>query len=294
MVAGERSEPIGGGTFFANLEPMYVQFAEVKLKNKIDAIDSMYIVDSNGVELGSISLDKIYDSTEKTWRGTLTKYAYKIPKGEQRTIGVEVRMKGRNQGGTSDQLVQVDSFRLTTEGEWSTSSTTAIAPTPFPQHQTSYGRITAVRNAMEAQGVLPLGPSSLLASFAIDGVSNESVTLSIDDLEFQVAASSDISVTNWKLGTPESNDRVPCSVSGYIVSCSSLPLSIGSLSNGTRTFRLYGDVSLAPSAVNKSMQISLNQAGDLSTIGAVQWTDQSGHFNWVNLPQPLARGTEWR
>lgn len=294
LIAGGRSEPIAGGTFFASLEPMYVQSAEVKLKNKRDSIDAMYIVDSNGVELGTLSLDRTYDTTHKTWRGTFSKFAYKISKDEQRTIGVEIRIKDRNQGGASEETVQVDTFKIFTEGEWSTTGSTGVAQGPFPIHQTSFGRIVSVKNAMETEGLLQLGPSSLLAAFTVEGSALQGVNLAVESLEFSLSSSGDITVTNWQLGTPESGEKVPCSVNGTTISCSILPLTIGSLSGGTRTFRLFGDVSVASGSQNRHLQILLNAPGDLSTIGAIQWTDASGHFRWVELAQPLARGTEWK
>ena len=296
LVAGERSQPIASATFFANLEAMFVRRAEVKLKNKIDGIDSMYIVAADGTELGQIALDKVFDTTEKTWRGALTSN-YRIPKGEQRVIGVEIRMKVRNQGGTSEEMVQVDSLKLTVEGEWSTeTSTTGTDGGPYPKHQTSMGRITSVRNAQEATGFLPLGPGQQLASFTIAGSAVENVNLKIEHLLFQVTASTFVNISNWQLGIVDSSERMNCSYNStdFAVSCSSLTDSLGTLGGGSRTFRFYGDVSLASGATAKDLQISLNLAGNLETLGAVRWTDGTGHFSWVELEEPLARGTIWK
>lgn len=297
LVAGERSLPVASATFFANLEPMFVQRAEVKLENAIEGIDSMYIVDRDGVELGQISLDKVFDSTEKTWRGTLLNN-YRIEKAEQKVIGVVVRMKPREQGGTSEELVEVDTFRLTMEGEWSTDTTTTGTDIgPFPQHQTAMGRITSVRNAQESQAILPLG-STQLASFTVTGSAVSGASLKVEHLEFQVTKSSFVNISNWELGIPDSTERMSCSFNSgtSIVSCSSLPDSLGTLGTlaSSRTFRLFGDVSLASGATDKNLQISLNLAGNLSTNGAIRWTDGTGHFNWVELEQPLAKSTIWK
>ncbi len=294
LVAGERSQPIASATFFANLEPMIVRRAEVKLENEIEGIDAMFIVDRDGVELGQIFLDKIFDPTEKTWRGALTGN-YRIDKAEQKVIGIEIRMKERNQGGTSEEMVQVDTFRLTVDGEWTTNTTTATADVnQWPKHQTSMGRITSVTNAQEESGVLPLGASSQLASFRIRGTAINPVTLKIEHLTFSVSKPNTVSISNWQLGIADSTERWPCSFNeaDSAVSCSSLSDAIGTLSGGDRTFRLFGDVTLLPST-NKAVQISLVLAGDLATAGAVRWTDGTGHFNWVELDQPLARSTRW-
>lgn len=296
LVAGERSEPVASATFFANLEPMYVKRAEVVLMDEIEGIDAMFIVDRDGVQLGQIYLDKVFDSTKRTWRGTLSGTGtYKIEKGQQKVIGVEIRMKPRDAGGTSEEMVEVDTFKLTTEGEWSTDTTTSGPnPGPFPKHQTSMGRIVSVRNAQEETGILPIGPASMLGSFMIDGYAVNPVTLKIEHLEFQVSGSSSVNVSNWQLGIADSNERHACTFNSNIVSCNTLPDSLGTLGGGSRVFRLYGDVTLNSGSSSKEYQVSLNLAGDLSTLGAVRWTDQTGHFNWVELDQPLARSTLWQ
>ncbi|MBI2636008.1 S-layer homology domain-containing protein [Candidatus Peregrinibacteria bacterium] len=296
LLAGERSQPIASAMFFANLEPMIVRRAEVKLENKIDGIDSMYVVAADGTELGQIVLDKAFDSSEKTWRGALTGN-YRIEKGEQKAIGVVVRIKARNQGGVSETMIEVDSLKLTVEGEW--SADTIVSGTdggPYPKHQTAMGRITSVVNAQESDGILPLGPGQQLASFTIAGSAVENVELKIEHMFFQVNKAIFVNVNNWQLGIAGSNERADCSFNpdDSAVSCSNLSDSIGILSGMSRTFRLFGDVSLAPDATAKNMQISLNRAGSTETLGAVRWTDQSGHFNWVELEEPLARGTRWK
>ena len=78
------------------------------------------------------------------------------------------------------------------------------------------------------------------------------------------------------------------------VSCTSIPESLGTLSGGLQNLTLYADVALVPGGNDKDLQITLSRAGDLETIGAIRWTDSTGHFNWVELESPLARGTLWK
>ncbi len=295
LIAGERSLPVAGISVFANLEPVFLLRAEVKLENEIEGIDSMYVVDENGTELAQLSLDKVFDPNEKTWRGIFVRKGNRIEKAEQKIFGVEVRMKARNQGGTSEELVEVDTFKITVEGEWSTETYTSGSDVgPFPMHQTSMGRIRAVRNAQEETSILPLGPGQQLASFAITGFAVDQVTNKIEHLEFQVSKSPLVNIANWQLGIPDSNERLACSTSDSTVNCLNIPESLGTLSGSNRTFRLFGDVSLSSGATDKNVQISLNLAGNIGTNGAIRWSDGSGHFNWVELDQPLARSTLWK
>ncbi len=297
LIAGERSAPIAAVNLFANLEPLYLNRAEVRLKADIDGLDAMYVVDGSGNTIGQLALDKIFDPTEKTWRGVFAQKFYRLEKGEQKSIGFEVRMKPRNQGGTSEETVQVDRIAITADGEWSTTTyTSGTDAGPFPKHQTAMGHIVSVRNAMESTGILPLGPGQQLAAFTITGQTVENVTLRIEDLLFQASKSTQVNVSNWQLGIPDSNERLNCSynASESAVNCLSIPALLGTLGGKMRTFRLFGDVSLVSGATEKTMQISLNLAGNLETSGAIHWTDESGHFQWVELGQPLARSTLWK
>lgn len=285
---------MASATFFAALEPVTVRGAEVKLKNKIDSIDAMFIVDRDGVELGQITLDKIFDSNEKTWRGQFTG-TYSIPKGEERTIGIEVRMKPKDGGGASEQLVQVDTFKISALGEWSQDSyTSAPNDFTFPKHQTAQAVITAVTNSLSETGAPPVGTKQLVAGFTVGGMRAQGSIFRVESFEFTVAQATSVHTSNWKLGTTEGGETMDCSTSGTVVSCSNLPETLGTLSDGPRNFRLFADVTLDPGAQNPFLQVSLGEAGSPEAFGAISWTDGTGHFRWVDLPSPLARSTNWR
>jgi hypothetical protein len=294
ILLGERSEPIASATFFANLEPLRVNAAEVKLEREIESIESMFLVDSKGVAIGQLSLDHIFDATDKTWRGTFQTSTYMIPKSEERTLGIEVRLKERNLGGSSEELIEVDTFRITTQGDWTGGGINSAPNTfAFPKHQTAQGRITSVKNAMEETGVLPPGPNQQLASFRFSAESVAGTSVRIEHLEFQVSKSSDVAVSNWRLMTTDSPDYVSCTLSnGTVVSCLSLPETFGAIS-GSRTLRLVGDVVLDQGAQHPYLQVSLGQPGTVGENGAIRWTDGTGHFNWVELPAPIARSTKF-
>jgi hypothetical protein len=168
---------------------------------------------------------------------------------------------------------------------------------PYPKHQTAMGRITGVQNAMSSSSeALPLGPNNTLAAFRISGSAVEGASLRIEHLEFQISKSSSVNISNWRLTIPDSSDSWSCTTSDSIVSCSNIPASLGTLgmNQSSRVFRLLGDVTLSPGYTDKNLQISLNQAGGVDQIGAVRWTDESGHFNWVELDSPLARSTNFK
>jgi hypothetical protein len=87
---------------------------------------------------------------------------------------------------------------------------------------------------------------------------------------------------------------VLCSANGSTVSCATIPVELGALQNGSRTLQLYGSVTFDQGAQNPFLQVSLNEAGGVGQSGAIQWSDGTGDFNWVELDSPLVRGTEWK
>ncbi len=298
LVLGTTSLPIASATFFAAQEPVTIQGAQVNMKQKDDAIDAMFIVDANGRTIGQVTLDHLYDNTDKTWRGTFGMSgsgAFHIDKGTQQTIGIVVRLKPRNAGGGSDELVQVDTFKLTVQGDYSQASfTNAPNEFVFPQNQTAQGHITSAVNALSNSDALPVGASQLLAAFTIGGQAATGATIKVEHIDFQISAASSVHVSNWQLGGPDSSTRISCAVAdNNIVSCIGIPDELGTL-NGPRTFRLFGDVSVDSGATSPFLQVSLNQPGTVGQSGAIQWTDGSGHFVWTELQSPIARGTMWK
>ncbi len=295
IVLGSWSDPIASANFRASLEPVIVLMAEVKMKTEIKSLQYMEVVDGNGSILGALSLDP-YDSNDLTWKGTFSRSgATQILKDEERVLGVRVKMKSREDGGQTEQMVQVDTFRITVEGVYSGTSYNSAPPTfSFPKHQTTMARILSVRNALPAQGILPVGSHQLLASFELRGESVTGATLRAESMEFQVTKSSTIAVSGWELRSTEGDERVLCSVSDSIVSCLMFPVELGSFINGSRTFRVYGDVAIDQGAQYPSLQVDLNLPGTLGENGAIRWTDGSGHFNWVELSTPIASGTRWQ
>jgi len=295
LILGERSSPIASAAFFSKGEPTRVREVEIVFKTKIESIENVFLIDANGVQIAQLSLDPL-DTTDKTWKATVgPEHAYELPKDEERVLAVEVRLKEKDRGGISEQLVQVDTVKVTVEGIWSHDSYISRPPDfPFPKHQTSFGRITRVMNALRESDILPLGSDQLLAAFSFEGTVIPTAKLQLEQLEFQVSKSSSLAVSGWELGVPGSSLRVACSVSTTIISCSYIPAELGALDGGVRTLQLYGDVSLDQGAANYFLQVSLNQAGAIGENGAIRWADEVGHFNWVELPTPLARSTYWQ
>ncbi|MDO8649671.1 MAG: S-layer homology domain-containing protein [Candidatus Peregrinibacteria bacterium] len=294
LLLGERSKPIAGATFFSSREAMIVRTVKVKMEAKYESIDSLYFVDQDGKQIARLSLDP-FDTTDKTWKATLgSETSITLPKDEQTILGIEALLKPINAGGESQELLQVDEFSLTVEGEW-TAETYQSLPSSnvYPEHQTAAAKVTGAKNAMAEKDALSLGSDQLIAAFSFSGVTVPTANLAIEHLTFQVSRASTVTVSGWELRSPDSSASVTCSVSNDIVSCSTLPAELGTIGSTPRVLRLYGDITLQTGAKNAFLQVSLNQPGTISENGAIRWTDGTGHFNWIEGDAPLARGTRW-
>jgi hypothetical protein len=293
LLVGQRSLPIVSSSFTAVDESILVRGAKVKLKTKIEGIQSMVLVDGTGKDIVALSLD-LFDSTDKTWKGTTSTGTFLILKGQETTLGVVVVMKPNASGGQTDRLVQADTFSISIAGqETGTTKDIPANAQVFPQHQTTFGHVTSVKNALSDEGVLSLGQNQLIAAFSFMGTPVTPGVLRITTLELKLNKSSSVAVSNWQIGTPNSITRAYCSVNETVITCGNLPQEIALLEGG-RELRLYGDVALDQGAKNPYLQVNLDQAGSVSVGGAVRWTDGTGNFNWVDLPSPLAMGTMWR
>lgn len=293
LLLGKRSRSIGAMKLFAEKEAILLKSVEVKLRNKILSIDRLYLVAEDGTQIGEIALDHSSDNTDKTFRATFNTNPYRIPKGKEVQFAVEAMLRPANGGGVSGQIVEIERISLSANGEDSNLSYNGTTSFQFPRHQTTFGRLTSIRNALPETDGLSIGNDQQLGSFVFEGMTVESTPLRLTELTFSVAADPLIDATNWKLGTPDSPARLACSTSPNIVSCTGLPPEFGTLVNGTKTVRLYADISLREGPGRPFIQVSLNQAGTFDQVGAVRWTDGANSFSWTELKSPLAKGTKF-
>lgn len=295
LILGTRTDPIASATFTASLEDMFLRSAQLKLKAKVDSIDALFLTAPDGHDIVRLSLDNT-DTSDRTWKGTVVDTgALVLQKDHDQTLAVIARLKSRDGGGHSDQLLQVDSIILSTEGLWSHNQYTSPSQTfAFPQHQTAQARVTSVSNALQATGTLPLGSDQTLAEFSFQGSAVTGATLKMENLEFTLSKATSIAVSTWQIGTTDGLTRSSCSVNGSTLSCSALPDELGIVGATPRVLRLSGDVALDQGAQNAFLQVQLSSPGAIGQSGAIWWSDGSGHFTWTEMSAPIVSGTSWK
>lgn len=290
LVLGKRSQSIGALKLFADKEALLIRNVEVKLRNRILSIDRLYLVAEDGTQVGEINLDHFFDDTDRTYRGSFSSQPYRVPKNKEVQFALEAQIKPGTSGGVSGQIVEIERITIGADGEDSSAQYNGTTAFSSPKHQTSFGRLTKVTSALPATEGLTLGSDQQVGSFVFEGTSVESAPLRISELVFQVSADPLVDAANWKLGTADSPSRITCSASTNTVSCLGIPPEFGTLSNGTKTLRLYADINLRQGSGRPFLQVSLNQPGNFDTTGSIRWNDGANTFSWTELPSPVVKG----
>lgn len=289
---GSRTPLIADARFSTRGEKAYIRQVRVELNREIQSIDMLHLVSPTGEDMGDLKLD-IYDAEDETWKVSFDKEEAYILGSTMERFGIAATLKGFNLGGVTEELVDVSSITLIVqEVESGQSYEVQAVGKNYPEHQTTFGEITGVRNALGATGAVIADYDSLVGSFEFSGTTVSVANLKIEHLAFDTAVSFGIAATNWEVGAPGSNVRHACSVEEKTrINCLDIPVSLGSLQDGTTTLSLYADLQLGGTEPGRTIQVMLHSAGAMGQHGAVRWSDGTGHFTWVELPEPLAVGT---
>jgi len=293
VLLGDVSPIIGSAKLFIEEEPLDVTAISVNLMSAVSTVQSLLIYDDERRYLGRANLNTSTSSTNRNYRLELPAGTYVINKREQRGVYVRAQMTAKDAGGLSGQSVQISNVVAEGDGVWSSTAYTkqSGAGDVFPVFVTSRSTITSVTNAGQAQAPLVTGTNQLLGSFTFAGrKTDSSAKINVTDLIFQIEQTGQVTLSNVRLGTPGIPDRHDCLVGASTVTCSTIPESIGSVTDGPRTIALYGDI-VAGNTVSASLRLTLNEPGSSSTAGSVTWTDGTTSFLWLGVDAPVALGT---
>ncbi len=294
-------ELLATGHFRPQAEPAVIRNVVAEFRREVKNIANLYLVDAAGTHVAELMPDT-YDKTDRTWKnsGPLQEAAVIALQGA--TLGLAARIKGPG-AGYSEELIQPKLFFIYASAFGDPTNSYQIIPTStsYPSHQTAMGRITDVRNNRPALLDITEGQRLLLAEFVVEGEGVGGAAVSVENLIFTLTEQSGITLSNLRLGAFHTATTIGCSMQERIaISCSSLPAAIGTIENGSSILQLWGDLAFTPGASGRGLQIDLLKPGTISTtinpgeLGHVQWTDGSGEFKWVELPEPIATGSVWK
>jgi len=290
LLLGGDSAILAGVKFFSNNEPVMVDEITVTLVSGSNSVSSLLIYTAEGELLGTATS---VSGSNSIFRARIPAGRFELPRRENRTIYVRARLKDADNGGVSGENIQVASVQLDGQGVWSNEEYSTTSSDSFLISETAIGGITKIENVGPADGVITSANGQLLGQFKFTGGSSDDAhEVRVTGLTFTIEQTGGVTLSNAFVRTDAGGEQSNCTVSSSTVTCSSIPASIGEV-DGTKTIRVYGDVSVPSNATNPSLRLVLSEPGTTSTAGAVTWTDGETTFTWVSFNQPVVQGTKF-
>lgn len=290
LLVGSRTPAIASGIF--NFETAVdLRTVTLQMKKELRGVKEIYLIDATDKTLLTLKLD-ITDELDRRWRADAGPGEVVLPAGNV-TLAFEMMMKGATEGGFPEELIEANTWQMIITDPSGNSINTAPTEWVHPIHQTALATLDTVTNAGLAQGTLEAKESALIGAFRFAGNTGQAPVL-VEHLTFTPLLSAGVSVTGWGVKNAGGAATDACTIDPEgLVNCTDIPTSIGQLQNGAVELQIYGDVSISPNAQAPSLQVKLQTPGSTSELGAVQWSDGSAHYRWVEGTAPVAVGTLW-
>lgn len=269
---------------------MDIRSVSVQMKRELRSVHSLLLMDSGGRVLATLTLDKT-DRERRTWRGDNAAGVATVGPGNI-PLGVAVQIKTQAEGGFPEEFVEAKNISLIV-GDSLGLETTQALPVEWshPPHQTVMNTIRNIKNVGPHNGVLQIGSDQRVAEFFF--AAGSALPLHIELLTLTAKVGSEISVSNWRIMQAHGGTQVTCSVGGDSLITCPLTEPIGTLAGGTVTLIILVDIAKVPGKDGGTLQVILDTPGSTSAFGAVQWSDGTGHYRWIEGEAPLAEGTGW-
>jgi hypothetical protein len=297
LLLGQESLAIADGVFMFADEDARVRIVEVIFDKEVKSFKELIIIDSQGKTFDAWPL-RLYplDTTQRTWRIEYEiKDAYILPKDTPVHLAVVADLWERGNRGISDELVEVRSFTLMAQGIES-NTTRHILPKKLnrPFHQTVQSKLTGVTALPVDDSNVHEGRRLKIASFAFQSKTPDDTAVQIRQIKFNVDKQG-VRVINWEIARLGDIKHYPCfieTIEEDEIFCPGLPDDFVSREDADLVLTVSGDVTFI-AASSRYLQVSLESAGGVGETGSVFWSDRTGDFIWVELPEPLAIGTRW-
>lgn len=295
LVSGEKSPLVMDGSFTQADEDGVLRRVTVTFRREVKSIDSLVLVNTAGSEIATLTLATSSNTDNRRFEAVVTDDRLTLPKDAPMTLGVRAVLKGRDNGGVSNELVDVENFSVEVQGK-TTGNTRQIVPvnTHYPMHQTAHGNMLAVRNLMQ-NGSLATGNDKQIASFALTAKSVTGATLTLNSMEF-ILQKTNVSATHIRIGGPLSIQQEDCGLEQtdiLRVTCTVIPDDFSTISSVPRTLSIYADLAVASGSDTGSLQLLFEGPGKIGQNGALRWNDGTSTFNWIEASATLQNGPLW-
>jgi hypothetical protein len=299
LVVGRPSDAIASITLRSAGERSRIAAVQVKLANESRSILRLELVTLSGAVVAELPRRTTSDTADYKQRfeaQLAAEQPWYIPADTDVPLVVRAVIRDEGNMGFADDLVEVRTLTVTLLGDPSNETKTSVGVSPFPQHQTAFGRIKAIERFSGQTGVLASGSASLVGAYAFTADVLQGKAVGVEGLVFSVEKAGGVTVTNWRINQAGSTAFIPCSVGqDGLVTCTKAVDSLGIIpAANPLVLELRADVAVDPAGGAVMLQASLSDTGSPSVLGSVRWTDQSGHYRWVEGVSPVVRGTRWQ
>lgn len=293
LLAGTRTPLVLGGTVTNHGEAGDIRFVHLALRREINSIKAVYLVKENGDVISELRPATLNNTDDRKWEATLDAGTYTLAADTPTKIGIRFDLWPRDVGGSSNELVEVESFSMQTEGKTTGESAFLLFDDQaYPVHQTSFGRLTEARMNL-TNGTLQEGADRRIASVQLRAQVATGSVVRISSAEFL------LSTTNVNVSTV----RVTAAGSGVFSDCGVEKLSVtrifctvaegqGLIPPGGLVLEIYANVDLADNQAGE-LSVSLEDRGSIGDRGSFVWTDDSGQFNWIEEGVPFGGSVTW-
>lgn len=287
LLLGEVGPVVGAVDFFAQSEPIGAERITVRFASDPSSIQQVRVyAEEDGRLLGTSFRDGSGDYAIDLPTGALT-----LPHREEIGVYVRVLLKPADGGGAGGEIVRIEDIEIEGDGQWSNSDYTVTSTETFLQFETAPAALIGFASATSlSSSVFVPGSAITLWDYNISARSTDNdFEAALTSLTFRVAKSSDVSLSGVTLSMPDSGASVDCTVTSSTIVCEDIPESVGTIDDLQR-LRLRADVALDAGAVDPFLHVTLQEAGNPSSSGDIEWTDGSTDYDWVALEEPVAQG----
>ncbi len=293
LLLGETGPIVAAANIFIDAEPLDVTTIGINVNVESSTIQGFLVYDENRRYLGKATLDPTV-STNRRYNLRLSPGTLMVDKRSSVSVYIRPALLMKDLGGLSNQILQVGNIVIEGNGMWSSEKYTKATSQTFETFVTARSTITSITNSLGATEPLVIGTNQRIGSFRFEGRKTDPLAkIDVTSLLFNVGTTGGVTLSNVRLMADGMSDRFSCTPATGTVSCTGIPRTFGSLTDGPRTFTLYGDIA-ATDSVSASLQLSLNTPGSVTEVGSVTWSDGTTTFSWVGLVGPLAAGTAYR
>lgn len=295
LLSGGRTPLVLGGVTTSADEAAYLRVVKLVLRREVNSIARVHFVEDDGDVIAELLPATSDNNDHRKWEVFVSGSSYQFAANAPTKVGIAFDLDPKDGGGSSNELVEIESFTM--QGEGVTSGNTKylfLDSQVYPQHQTAFGRLTMAKSVLPASGTLKVGTQRQVASVKFDAETSTGGLVYVKGVDFLLMAS-DVTVSNFKIGDAQAGMLADCGVekeSETHVVCQLIPEGRAYVGGEGTILSVYADVSL-PAPVDGRLNLVLTGRGRIGQAGSFLWTDQSGVFNWVEEDVPFGGNTGW-